>query len=166
MAFAVSPAKACALRALAEGARVTLPLLADASGCALATVQALSERDGWAWAGTEAGDVAARLRAIAADLLTRMEALGRKAFEEGTKIDRTEIDGIVAIIRGLDKIGEIMRPDEAAKENQIRQDEDLAAILERIDRRIVELAKAFAAQLVAEERGLDRSETGAARLVS
>ena len=73
MAFAVSPAKACALRALAEGARVTLPLLADASGCAVATVQALSERDGWAWAGTEDGDVAARLRAEVAGRIVGQE---------------------------------------------------------------------------------------------
>ena len=141
-----------------------MPLLADASGCTLASVQALSERDGWNWAGTVAGDVAARLRAIAADLLTRMEALGRKALDEGAKIDRTEVDGIVAIIRGLDKIGEIMRPDEAAKENQIKQVEDLAAILDRIDRRILELARDLAAQMVAGECGLHGSGDGEIRV--
>lgn len=165
MVFAVSPAKQGALRALAEGATPTLALLADASGCLPTTVTALSERNAWVWAGEAGGDVARRVRAIAADLLARMEALGRKALEEGSKVDRTEIDSIVAIIRGLDKIGEIMRPQEAAKENQIKQDEDLAAILERIDRRILELARALAAQLVAEERGLDGRAAGAPRMV-
>jgi hypothetical protein len=165
MVFAVSPAKQGALRALAEGTTPTLALLADASGCLPTTVTALSERDGWVWAGEAGGDVARRVHAIAADLLARMEALGRKALEEGSKVDRTEIDSIVAIIRGLDKIGEIMRPEEAAKENQIKQDEDLAAILERIDRRILELARALAAQLVAEERGLDGCAASAPRVV-
>lgn len=166
MAFAVSPAKRRALRALAEGTRPTLALLADVSGCLPATIKALSEHDGWNWTGADGKEVAQRVRAIAGDLLVRVETLGRGALAEGGKVDRTEIDSLVAMIRGLDKIGEIMRPDEAAKENQIRQDEDLAAILERIDRRIVELARAFAAQLVAGERGLDRSATDPKRLGS
>jgi hypothetical protein len=164
MAFAVSPAKRAALRALAEGAAPTLALLADASGCRLDTVSALRERDVWKWADADGGDVARRVRVVAGDLLVRVETLGRNALHEGGKVDRTEIDSIVAVIRGLDKIGEIMRPDEAAQENQISHDEDLAAILERIDRRIVELARDLAAQMVAGERGLCGSGDGAARL--
>jgi len=164
MAFAVLPAKRAALRALAEGGSPTPALLADASGCLLTTVQALAERDGWAWANADGGDVASRVRAVAGTLLARVEALGRKAMEEGGKVDRTEIDSIVAMIRGLDKIGEIMRPDEAAKENQIGHDEELAAILERIDRRIVGLARDLALQMAAGERGLPGSGEGAARL--
>lgn len=164
MAFAVLPAKRAALRALAEGASPTPPLLADASGCRLETIRELAERDEWKWVGTEGGDVAGRVRAIANDLLARVETLGRTALQEGGKVDRTEIDGIVAMIRSLDKIGEIMRPDEAAKENQIGHDEELAAILERIDRRIVELARDLAAQMAARERGLHGSGQGAACL--
>jgi hypothetical protein len=164
MAFAVSPAKRAALRALAEGASPSLALLADASGCLLDTVQALAARDEWKWAGADGGDVARRVRAVAGDLLVRVEALGRKALQKTGKVDRTEIDSIVAVIRGLDKIGEIMRPDEAAKENQIGHDEELAAILERIDRRIVELARDLAAQMAARERGLQGSTDGATRL--
>jgi hypothetical protein len=164
MAFAVSPAKRAALRALAEGASPTLALLADASGCRLETVQVLAGREAWKWAGADGGDVARRVRIVAGDLLVRVEALGRTALQEGGKVDRSEIDSIVAVIRGLDKIDEIMRPDEAAKENQIGHDEDLAAILERIDRRIVELARDLAAQMAAGERGLPGSMEGATRL--
>lgn len=164
MAFAVSPAKRAALRALAEGTAPTPALLADASGCRLETVKGLAAGDGWKWAGTDGGDVAGRLRAIAGDLLARVEELGRKALRMGGKVDRTEIDSIVAIIRSLDKIGEIMRPDGTAKENQIRHDEELAAILERIDRRIVELARDLAAQVAARERGLPGGGQGAACL--
>jgi hypothetical protein len=164
MVFAVSPAKRAALRALAEGASPSPPLLADASGCRLETVKALAERDEWKWAGIDGGDVASRVRVIAGDLLVRMETLGRNALRTGGKVDRTEIDSIVAVIRGLDKIGEIMRPDAAAKENQIGHDEELAAILQRIDRRIVELARGLAVQMVAGERGLPGSGDGTLRL--
>jgi hypothetical protein len=164
MAFAVSPAKRAALRALAEGALPDPALLADASGCRLDTVERLAECDAWKWAGADGGDVAGRVRLVAGDLLARVETLGRTALQTGGKVDRTEIDSIVAVIRGLDKIGEIMRPDAAAKENQISHDEGLAAILERIDRRIVELARHLAAQMVAGERGLHGSGDDTARL--
>jgi len=149
---------------LAEGAAPTPALLADASGCRLETIRVLAGRDEWKWVGTEGGDVAGRVRAVANDLLARVETLGRTALQEGGKVDRTEIDSIVAIIRSLDKIGEIMRPDEAVKENQIRHDEELAAILERIDRRIVELARDLAAQMAAGERGLRGGGEGPAHV--
>lgn len=161
MAIAVSPAKRAALRALAGGAAPTLALLADASGCLPATITALSKRHDWRWLDAEGGDVAGRVRVVAGDLLARVEALGRMAMQDGGKVDRSEIDNIVSMIRSLDKIGEIMRPDAAAKENQIRHDEELAALLERIDRRIVELARDLAAQMVAGERGLCGSGDGA-----
>ncbi len=133
-----------ALRALAEGAPASLDLLADASGRSLKMLRRDAAEEGWALDRAPQEDVAGRVRAIAAVLLDRVEAVGRHANEEGVRIDKAEIDGIVAIIRGLDKIGEIMRPEEVAKENQIRQDEDLANVLERINERIIELALAFA----------------------
>ena len=144
-----------ALRALAEGARPTLELLADASGRSPRTLALEAERDGWALDRAPQEDVAERVRIIAGMLLERVEAVGRAALEEGGKINKAEIDGIIALIKGLDKIDEIMRPEEAAKEKQVRRDENLANVLQRINARIVELAKAFAAQLDA-ERGRAR----------
>ena len=72
--------------------------------------------------------------------------------KRAAKINKAEIDGIIALIKGLDKIDEIMRPEEAAKEKQVRRDENLANVLQRINARIVELAKAFAAQLDEESK--------------
>jgi hypothetical protein len=40
-----------------------------------------------------------------------------------------------------------MRPEEAAREDQIRSDEELAALLGRINERIVEVARAFATDM-------------------
>lgn len=157
-------AKQRALRALAEGATATLDLLADASGRSLRMLRYQAEEEGWALDRAPQEDVAGRVRSIAAVLLDRVEVLGRTAVEEGGRIDRTEIDGIIAIIRGLDKIDEIMRPNEAAKENQIKENEDLAAVLERINERIVELAKDFAAEMDPCECGSGRRLAAARRV--
>ena len=88
--------------------------------------------------------------------LERLEALGRAALENGGAIDKAEVDGIIALSRSLEKIGDIMRPEDAAKENQIAQDDQLADILQCINDRIVELAREFAQELRANEAGLAR----------
>ena len=164
-------ARDSALRALAEGARPTLELLADVSGRSHERLKALAEREGWMLDRFAPDEIAERIRAISEALLARVEGLaqfqqrrdavlrpelrdGRKALEEGGRIEKGEIEAIIGIIRSLEKIGEIMRTGAeapAAKENQKRQDEDLAATLDRIDRRMVELARELAAQMVAAE---------------
>ena len=150
-----------ALRALAEGARPTMELLADASGRSARTLALEAAREKWALDRAPQEDIAERVRAIARPLIERLETLGRAAVEEGGKIDKAEIETIVALVRGLDKIDIFMRPpEEIAKEKQIRRDEDLANVLQRINNRIVELAKAFAAGLV-EDR--DRLRGGGTR---
>ncbi len=141
-----------ALRALAEGAPATLDLLADVSGRSLAGLRDQAGKEGWMLRAGLRGDVAGRVRTLALALLERVEALA--VGEEGGRIGRAEIDGLIAMIRGLEKIDEIMRPQEAARESQTRQDEDLAAVLERLDARIVELARGLAAQMVADQSGL------------
>ena len=140
-----------ALRALAEGARPTMELLADASGRSARTLALEAARDKWALDRAPQEDIAERVRAIARPLLERLETLGRAAVEEGGKIDKAEIETIVALVRGLDRIDIFMRPpEEIAKEKQIRRDENLADVLQRINDRIVALAKEFAAGLGAQ----------------
>lgn len=139
-----------ALRALAEGARPTLELLSAVSGLSVRGLRGDAEKEGWALVGEPKEDVSDRLRALASALLDRVEALGLSATVEGGRIDKGKIDAIMAMIRGLDKIGEIMRPgDGAAKENQIRQDEDLAKVLRRINDKILELATEIAGEICA-----------------
>ncbi len=138
-----------ALRALAEGARPTLALLADVAGLSVRSLVAEARRDGWALDKEPGQDVAPRLRALTGGMLDRMEALRIAALEEGGRIDKQEIEAMLALIRGVEKIEEIMRPQEAAKNNQVKQDEDLADTLDRINERIVQLAKEMAAEMVA-----------------
>ena len=140
----MSLAQGAALRALAEGAEPTLALLADASQRSLKTLIRKAAKERWKLGSAPPASIAERVRSTAAVLIDRLEAAGREALANGGRIDKTEIDGLVSIIRGLDRLGEMMRPDEVAKENQIRSDEELAALLGRINQRIVELARALA----------------------
>ncbi|MDQ6436876.1 hypothetical protein RB623_22735 [Mesorhizobium sp. LHD-90] len=146
-----------ALRMLAEGAKPTLELLADASARSLRTLRADAKKEGWAIGREPEPDIGARLRAMATGLLDKVEAL--QDGDDG-KNDRQEIDTLLAMIRGLEKIDEILRSEESARENQIRRDEDLADVLDRVNERIVRLAKEFAAAMVAQGAGPVRGEPG------
>ena len=74
-----------ALRALAEGATITLDLLADASGRSARMLRHQADREGWALERAAQENVAERVRSIAAVLLDKVEALGRAAMEEGAR---------------------------------------------------------------------------------
>ncbi|MFI0846905.1 hypothetical protein [Mesorhizobium sp. IMUNJ 23232] len=149
-----------ALRLLAEGAKPTLELLADASTLSVRTLRADAEREGWQLDREPEPDILARVRAISLGLLGKVEAVQAASLEEGKKIDKQEIDAMLAMIRGVEKIDEIMRSDEAAKGNQIRNDEDVADTLDRINERIVQLAMEIAAGMVARASGPGGGEAG------
>ena len=149
-----------ALRMLAEGAKPTLELLADASSLSLKTLRADAEREGWRLDREPDLDILGRVRAIATGLLDKVEALQVASLEEGKKIDKQEIDAMLAMIRGVEKIDEIMRPGAAGREDQIKNDEDIADTLDRINERIVQLATEIAAEMVARATGGDGGKAG------
>lgn len=153
-----------ALRAIAEGTDTSLERLAEATGRSLRGLQAQAQREGWVIVAGEPQDVARRVRRAAAMLLGRLEALGRGVREGEEGLSRAEIDGITAMIRGLDKIGEIMRSDEAANDNKNGSDEDVAAVLQAINDRIVALARELAACLVAGSGGGEGRLAGQERM--
>ena len=153
MAASSADARHRAQRALAEGTDMSFARIAEACGRSLDGLTAQAEREGWTLRPASEQDVATRVRQVAGQLLGRLEALGNGAGEGGKGISKAEIDGIIAMVRGLDKIGEIMRPDEAAKENQIGSDEEVAAVLQAINDRIIVLARELAASMVAGECG-------------
>ncbi len=158
-------AKRRALRALAEGARPSMALLADASGRSLAMLRREAERDGWRLDRPHMGDVLERIRVLCTMLLERLEEVARAALEGGGRIDKAEIDAIVSLTRSLEKIVEITRPEEAVRENQIAQDEELADILQAINDKIIELAHAFAQEIL-EENGGGGARAGRGRAVA
>lgn len=141
-----------ALRAYLEGARPTIELAADLSGYAPKTIASRAEREGWRLDRVPEEGLADKLRVVTAMLVDRVEALGRGALEEGTRIDKSEIEGLLSMIKGLDRLSDITRPEEAAINNQIRRDEDLAEVLQHINERIIALATELAGQMAAEVR--------------
>lgn len=153
-------AKLRALRLLAEHATPTLELLADASGRSLRTLNAHAEREGWQLDREPEPDILARVRAIAAGLLGKVEALQAASLEEGKPIDKQEMDAMLATIRGVEKIEEIMRSDQADRENLIKKDEDIADTLDHVNERIVQLATEIAAGMVARASGPDGGTAG------
>ncbi|MGB3899881.1 MAG: hypothetical protein WA973_15175 [Mesorhizobium sp.] len=145
-----------ALRALHEGAAPSLDLLAQASGRSPAAMRKRAASEGWrdAEAAMRLSNQEKRLRVLLDQQIGKAEAAGTD--EAGSaSADKARMDAIAAVMRTLEKIGEITRSDSGAKENQTRRDEDMAAILRRIDERIVELAIGYARRLVG-----DPSEPG------
>lgn len=148
-------ARAKAIRALAERARPTLELLADATGRSLTRLRSTAFRQNWNLDDDSGENFEARIRPIIATLLDQIEKMSERATQEGGSFERSEIEGVFSMVRALDKISEFTRPEEVAKNEQKREDEELAAVLDRINERIIELARALAAQMV-EQRCGDR----------
>ena len=137
-----------ALRALHEGAAASLDLLANAAGRSAASLSRRAEKEAWrdAEATAQLSNQEQRLRILLDQQITKAEAAN--ADDEGSaSADKARMDAISAVMRTLEKIGEITRSDTSAKENQTRRDANMAEILRRIDERIVELAIEYATQL-------------------
>lgn len=136
-----------ALRALHEGATPDVELLSVASGYAVAKIERRAARDGW----IAADDFADRLARLSDSLIAQAEAL--QPENEGG-FDKAQVDMVGSIIRTVEKINELMRGGEAAKMSQTERDAEMADVLARIDRRIVELARDYARVLCANESEL------------
>lgn len=137
-----------AIRALVE-AGAAIELVAQASGRSARRIAIVAEREGWRLDRVPEEDLAEKVRIVSGMLVEHVEKLGRKALEEGVRISKGEIDGLLSLIKGLDKMAEITRSEETAKNKQIRRDEDLKEKLQHIHRRIFELAREIAAEMVA-----------------
>lgn len=142
-----SPERWMALRAVYEGAEATLPRLALAAGRSIESVERRAAQDGWKAGAASARRGARRPRLDKAvdTLIAAVEALSGEGWR---KLDKQQIDTVLAMTRTLDKLGEMAGAADAAEETQARSDEDLAAVLRRIDERIVELAVDYARRVV------------------
>lgn len=145
-----------ALRALNEGAPATLELLAEATGRSVAALRKQAVREGWcgaddAVARIDPATLDDRLLVLADRLVRRLEAISADGEREGRTYDKAAIDALTSMMRMVEKIGEMTRGAERAKEKQTASDADMASLFKRIDDRIVELAAQLAAQLVQQE---------------
>ena len=145
-----------AMRSLRENFGASFELLADASGKAMATIQARARKEGWGFQeyAERARDWDERVSHIVEQMMTKIEAIGA---DPGGGFDKAQIESIAAMLRTVEKVGEFGR--DSAKDNQMRQDAELVGALEKIDKRIVELARGYAAWLVGKEPDAGRGRT-------
>jgi len=137
------------MRALYEGAQADFGRLAQVSGKAETTIRKRADAEGWSSPTDDTGplDHGARVAALAEKLMDEMEAIEREGHATG--YDKARIDAVTALTRALEKLGEFTQSGHNRKEAAIKNDAELAAILKRIDERIVELATEYARELVA-----------------
>lgn len=137
-----------ARRALMEGGPVTIELVARASRLSVATLERRAAREGWrVAAGTGGGRRADRIARIHDRLLEKVERAQLRAEEDDVLLDKAGIAELSATVRTLAKISETTRDEDGAREQQWVRDADIAAILDRLDAKIVELARHLAAQM-------------------
>jgi len=149
-----------ALRALYEGAPVTFDMLARVSGRTVRGIAAQAKREGWgANAASESPEMLERRLAVLSNrLVSELEAISAEGSRAGGQYDKARIDAVSAMLRMVEKIGEAAHLFKRAEEKQNRTDEEMAAALQRINDRIVELARELADQMV---RGKHQEGAGA-----
>ena len=92
-------------------------------------------------------------------LVARIEEASRAALENGGIINKSEIDSLAYLIKSLNGLIGIegdSRAEEIARQKQSTRNDHRAAILKRINERIVELAKELAARMVGERDRVGR----------
>lgn len=135
-----------AVRALFEGGAVDVGLLSVASGYAVASIERRILREGWVSPVGE--DIDDRLARLADSLVGQVETL---RLENEGGFDKGQVDMVGSIVRTVEKISELMRGGDRAKVSQTNRDAEMADVLARIDRRIIELARDYARVLGAGE---------------
>ncbi|WP_127524432.1 hypothetical protein [Mesorhizobium sp. Z1-4] len=138
-----------AMRAVYEGALPNAELLAAISRKRPKTIECRAVREGWLKAeeSTERLTLAERISRLANALVGEMETIEKEG--KGGVYDKARIETVAALMRALEKAGELIGAEPGKQEQQKKTDAEKADILRRIDERIVELARFFAEEIVA-----------------
>jgi len=150
MAAGKAEAAWAARRALAEGAAATLQRVAAACSLSVRGLAGRAAREGWRLAGGAGLTRAERIARVHDRLLDRIEREQLRSEGGEAPLDKAGAAELAATARILAKISEITRDEDGAKEKELERDADIAAILDRLDRRIVDLARHLAAQMAGE----------------
>ena len=138
-----------AMRAVYEGALPNAELLAAIARKRPNTIERRAVREGWRKAeeNTEGLTLVERISRLANALVGEMETIEKEG--KGGVYDKARIETVAALMRALDKAGELIGAEPGKQEQQKKTDAEKADILRRIDKRIVELARFFAEEIVA-----------------
>ena len=154
-----------ARRALVEGAAVTVERLAAACGMRPRTLASRAAREGWVLAeavGDGGLTRAQRIARVHDRLLDKVEREQLRTDQQDVPLDKAGIAELAATARILAKIGEITRDEDGAKEKQMERDADIASILDRLDRQVIELARHLARHFTTTLAGNDADTQGIA----
>ena len=134
------------MRALYEGAPATAQALADLSGRQVETVEAVAAKEQW----RKGADTPTRRNARIAVLMDQMvgELEGIRQDRKTGRFDKARIETLAAMMRMLERVSEINESRQARQEEVRKSDAETAGVLRRIDERIVELARAFAREII------------------
>ena len=140
-----------ARRALVEGAAATPERVALACGLSMRTINERAMREGWVIVREAELSRAERIARVHDRLLDKVERAQLHAAAHDAPLDKAGIAELAATARILAKISEITRDEDGAKEKQLERDADIAAILDRLDRQIVDLARHLAKEMAGNE---------------
>ena len=134
-------------------ARLSLGADAGSFGPArlLAEAEAGLHRPSRLLAAEDAGTASERMARVREFLMRQIEAIAAEAEQNAGILDKGQADGMAAILRLAERIESADARADAQEiiQQKTRSDEELADVLQRIDDRIVELARAYAAEIVA-----------------
>ncbi len=137
-----------------------------ACGVSPAVMAKRAKDEGWrvpARAGAGAS-IAARIHAARLKLLEAVERRQRTGEDGEGGLEAAGIAELTAVARMLDKLGEDTREEPRVNENQVDHEDDIAAIIERLDAKIVELATYLAGRLAEDELSRRGAEGGGSRM--
>lgn len=149
-----------AMRAVFEGAQGTPELLSAMSGRAPATIVKRIETEGWR---PNATPRQMRVLRYVDRLTARMEAIQIGGTGDSAA-DKAELGLVHAQTRAGERIAALAREADEARSAEKPSDEDIAEVLQRINDRIIELAREFAREfpdrLAGDEFPGERGEGG------
>ncbi|WP_157015080.1 hypothetical protein [Mesorhizobium xinjiangense] len=152
--------KWAAARPLYESGAASPQMLAALTGYAQSTIERRISAEGWTnGRAAEEGDaLKARLHRQLVHWIGQIEQLAKDGEEGSAAPDKAKIETIGALVRTLEKIGDLTRLHKPQEKNN--NNAETASVLERIHQRIVELADEHARQIAAQRTDGTASAAG------
>ena len=139
-----------ARRALMEGAPLTFERLAQACRLNASALERTARRGGWKVPGVAQGlRRGERIGRLKDRLLEKAERIQLDPDEDQPGADKA-VSELSSSVSTLLKIFETTRDEDEARERQISSDANIADLLDKLDRKIVELARHLAERMAGE----------------
>jgi hypothetical protein len=136
-----------ALRLAYEKHGFGLEQLASMARRKLGSLERRARMEGWK-PFEKREEFAHRIMSAVQQIIGEIEDIG-KDLKEGAGIDKGRVEAVSMLMKTVEKLREIANFADELTETQAKRDARMAGILDRIDTRIIELARHYAERLVA-----------------